>query len=578
MSYMLFQKKWQLPILFFIFVMLVSFAMYSSLFLEPSKALLDWFDYPFYVWTIAQISQKLLHVQLHHFFDGNIFYPFKSTLLFSDLLIPQSLLSIPFTLLFHSSIFTLNAIFFLTILLNSLAGYFFWKRIFKIKEQILFSTFVTTFSPYFFSQVHHLQMVSYWPLLIALSFLPWNREVITFRKSLFCGIFLAIQFLAGVYLGLFGLFILGIWISVELLNYFWKKRRIPTRKEFFSFFSLLVPGFFAWLIFAGPFLYYYIQTQKAYGIVRQYGEYVLYSAHFSDYFFNALLHSVSSVTIWSTLNSFNHHTIGEMAVFPGLTLISFAFYYFYKKQRKLTQVDFFFICLIIVGFVFSLGPRLNINGRYTAVLLPYAVVLKLLPLVEPIRAVARWSFLVIIGLTYFASQSLGILKSKLFWFYFAVLLYCLEILPIHQEGSVYAYSSSAYTSIEAACHTAPTVLLEFPITQSQKNADVATNLRYRTASMIASLEHGCYIVNGYSGYDPTDYLRFEGELLQAVNEEDGNHFLKLMHQRNIRFIKINYDSMGEETHFHLQRLLANLAKEYSMVYTSPDTIVLSWNN
>lgn len=521
------------------FVFFVLAFAFRSLIANIGTHLLDWNDYPFYVWTIFQNINHFKAFTPEGFFDTNIFFPYRGTLLFSDLLLPQSLIALPLSYFTENHVLVFNILFFLTLLLNVGAVYFFWKQIFRNQTQLLFSTFATNVSGLVFQNSVHFQFLGFWPFFFGLGYLVKPQK--TVRDVVLLGMWVGIQFLAGVYLSIFLMCAVGIWYALVFLHRWRQKKALHQLGK-----ELTVMGAI-FLTVAGIFLYKYIQVKKMYGITREFWEYVRYSAHLTDYVFTTNYSSVVSrlpgIALW---NSFNR----AGSLFPGFLLSGFALagIFAFRKIRqgyqftlRLSETDLFFFTILLGGFIASLGPRLNVNGSYAILPLPYHVLLKLLPLLEPIRVTSRWYIFVLIALIYFAGK--GMKKFSSFTRTPAIIGCCfivaLEVLPIFRVTEAKQYYHPAYGLIEESCAAQPKVLLEYPMTQDLPEANIVTNLTYRTQAMLASLRHGCLLVNGYMGYSPKDYDRYESQLTTSVNQGDEQTFWRLLAEKDVSFFKLN---------------------------------------
>jgi len=553
-------KKFFSNLLFFVPLLILTVFIFKSLLFNISTNLLDWLDYPVFLWIIFQNIDHIRSLSFSGIFDTNIFYPFHGTLLFADLFLPQTILLFPFTLISQNKILDFNISFFLTLILNLISVTFFWNKFnfSTSKWWLFFAVLTTAYSPYFFLNYGHYQMVTFWPLFFGLSYL-FDKNITT-KKVVLAAIFTTIQFLASVYLSIFMLFSIGVWFGLKILLE-------RNRSDLAINIKRLAIFLLVFTALTGPFLYKYIQVKNAYGIVRDYSEYVLYSAHLSDYIFSTHYHSLldgfAPLAKWNHLNG---HYLGESAGFPGFVLLGLGILGLFKYSRNKKNLSLqiplefnhlYFLILALCGFIFSLGPRLNVNGFYTAIPLPYLIPLKLIPIFEPIRASARWSFLFYFGLTYFAL--IGLQKLKKYNLRLLVILlsilYVIEMVPIDKQTEQKNYNPDVYKIVVPECKNAGSVLLEYPLTQDSKDANIITNLTYKTQMMLASLEHNCDLVNGYSGYTPKDYDRFEGEMFQAVEKNDSQEFNKLVNQRNVKLFKLNKDFIYREKVASIEGLL-----------------------
>lgn len=527
----------------FVFFVLLSIFIYRSLLFNLSTNLLDWNDYPLYVWIMQHNIESFRNFTIFNFFDTNIFYPFKGNLLFSDLFLPTSGIGFLLSFFIVNPILIFNIGFFIVLIINPIACFFFWKNFFSSKWILFFATLTSAFSPFTIINSYHFQMLNIWPFFFCLSFLL--KKDLTFKNAIFGGIFLAFQFWTGVYYGIFSLFIISIWYLIKI----WQIKK--SRSEFQLVLKNLLIFVFIFLLLAGFFIFKYIDIKNSYNIVRDYWEYVVYAAHPSDYLFMSYHSLLLEVNLLKHWNSFNQHQ--SAAAFPGfvLSLLTLIGIFTYKKINQVKTIilplnsqSIFFLILIICGFIFSLGTRLSVNGAYLNIPLPYSIVLKLVPLFEPIRADSRWVFLFFFGLTYFAclgtEKLIRLLKSKEALIVVLLsLFYVFEIIPINRNTESKQYYPSVYNLIADQCSISPKVLLEYPLTQDKKDANIVTNLTYKTQMLIASLKHKCNIVNGYSGYTPKDYERYENDLYAVVLNNDKKQFYQLLKQRHVNIFKLN---------------------------------------
>lgn len=525
---------------------------FRSLLLNISTNLIDWLDYTLMVWIINQNIGHIKNLQLDNFFNSNIFYPFQGTMLFSDLLLPSSILGLVFQIFSPNPVLVFNLIFFTTLFLNVWGSFILWKIFFSDKLIIFFGILITAFSPYFFLELGHFQMINFWPFLFGLYFL--FKERFSIKNAILVGIMISLEFFSSVYLWIFMLFAVGIWYGMKLIHQYFQKKALR---------NIIIHGLIVLLSFSilsGPFVLKYIQIKQDYNIVRSPGEYILYSAHLSDYLFTTHYQSFISTTKLANLwNSFNRHVVGESAGFPGMVLLVLSIIGLITLQRNrkrfsldisLSFYNVFFLVLLISGFLFSLGPRLSVNGVYLGIPLPYYVILKFFPLVEPIRANSRWIWFLFLGLNYFALKGLNKFsthgRKRFILTIFFTALFLLEIIPVNKTTGKKDYYPIIYETIEKRCTKSPEMLLEYPMTRFITDNNIIENLTYKTQLQLASVKHKCLLINGYSGFTPKDYEKYEDQLFWAIEKRDKDLFWKLMADRKVIFFKLNKESLYED--------------------------------
>lgn len=545
--------------LFFLLVYVcILLYIFRSMFFNLSNKLYSWLDVPYVIWLIYQGVEKITNFNFTEFGSTNIFYPLQNSYFFSDLLLPQAFLATPLTIFIDNPILVFNLLVILTFLLNYLSLYLFWSIWFKKPWQRFLASIVFIFSPFFHLQFGHFQMMSYWPFFLSLYFFIRNKNN-KFKDLFFTAIFLIIQFLSSVYLSIFLIFTLLLKV---FLNFIFDKK-IKKIKEFFIVFLIFLIG-------ASYFIFGYISINRDYNFSRNYGEFVTYSAHVSDYIFTNRIQSLLYNTqLFNTWNRYNGHFIGESASFPGCAMFSAFFLSLFSLNKKnnntklvikLSQQKIFFLLLIIFGFVFSIGPRINFNGYYSGIPAPYALILKYIPFIDSIRALARWSFLVYIGFTYFFINFLKNKKNVVIIFFVAFFL--IEMLPVNLLGTKEEYiDKSSDLILKEACSNKRKVLLEIPFNHLMVEGGAIKGLNYISKRQLASTYHNCYLVNGYSGYEPLDQVKYYNELNNSLIENNLEITINLLNERKISFIRINYDLIDKN-------LINEYTKSFSNLVTS----------
>lgn len=551
-------------IIFFIFFVLLFSFTFRNLLFNLSAGLIDWRDYSLMVWIMEQNVTKILGLTFNNYFDANIYFPHKLTLLFSDLLLPQSIISIPFFFLSNNLILIFNSDFIANFMLNYISLYLFWKQIFKNSLIAFLGSIFFIFSPFLHLELSHFQMLTFWPFFLSLYFLVKYEKLNKKKLLIFSGLFLAIQFLASVYLSVFLITLIVLYLSVNFFSL-----KFPN-KFLISFFII----FGTFVIIDGLFIEKYYEVKQTYGIKRELKEYVTYSANLSDYIFtsniNSTIHNSFPVEKW---NSSDKNFIGGHGSFPGLLIFFLAIISIFTISKNKYRLNFsilldrqraFFLSTAIIGLIFSLGPRLNFNGSYAHIPLPYTLALKTLPFMESIRAPSRWSFLFFLGMVYFALSTVSrIHNSRRVSYIFIVLLlaiFFLEYIPLDLKTEKDSYINGQYSKLKQICSKDKKVLLEIPVTHLDVPPNVAVGLTYITKVQLASTYHNCYLVNGYSGYDLPGNFILKDQLYQAMESNDTNQFVNILKKRGVQILKINEENLLQELRLKSGKFLQTLSQ------------------
>jgi len=526
--------------LFLVFVVVLIYV-FRSLFGGFDKNLTSWLDIPYVIWVMGQNIEKFRTFSFGNFFETNAFYSNKLTLLFSDTLIPQSLIFYIFSMFSRNLVLCFNFTLILTLILNYWSVLLFWCLFTKNKIIAFLGTMFFIFSPFFFYQFGHFQMMSYWPLFFSLYFLIKQNKRFSLKNSILSGIFLAIQFLAAVYLSIFLMVIIGVFL---LINF--------STDKFSPGKGLVVLTIF--LLFSGVFIRGYLEVKRINSFVRDPAEYITYSAHLSDYLFTSNRDTVFNrnklVNRW---NSFDQHFGGERAGFPGFLILILSIIGLIKislpKKDSLLEIIFdfdkhklIFLLLILTGFGFSLGTRLSFNGVYSSIPIPYNFLVKFVPFFDTIRSTARWSFLFYLGMVglsiYGLEKILLMIKGKWLKIFVIILVsvvFVLENLPLKVDSHFEDYYVG-YQKIEKLCTERKRLLLELPVSHMDFQNGVVNGLNYISKVEMASVRHGCYLFNGYSGYEPKNIEIFRSNVMNINNT---NEFLSLLKKEKIEILKNN---------------------------------------
>lgn len=473
-------------------------------------------------------------------------YPYKYSLSFAEHFYFPSLIVFVISFFTSNILAQFNVFMVLNHILIFLSFFLLLGELVKNYWAKLFASFYISFSPYIYSQLGHAQMVIIWPLFISLYFLFKNERLPDFKYIVFCGVFLGFQFLSAVYLGIMGLTCVGTYILTQIL---WSKQDLwKSLKN-----GVIIMIFFTAISLVSV-IGYGILT-KNYDTTRDPREYIIYAAHLTDYIFPASnqfskIYTSSIVHNWT---KFNFHHMGEKAAFIGFipTLLLLSYLFRLKKSEKnwklslkVNKTGLYLFLLIIIGFTFSLGPRLNVNGQYLHIPLPYYGILKL-PLLNVMRAEARWFLLVIIASGFIIGlgldnvfqhikQKYPVILSSIFVFF----LGCLFILEFYTPPlSAYKVNwwTKDYDFATKICQKAPGPMLEYPLTYRNENGDMIKDLQYKTRTLMASTMHNCPVLSGYPGFEPPEYFKNKIELDNGFDKKD----IELITTAGFKYVKMN---------------------------------------
>lgn len=529
----LMNNKKSLFVYFMVFLVILALV-FRSMILGISTNLFNWTEYPYVIWLVYQGIGKLGALNFLNFGMTSAFFPAKNSYFYSDLYLPQAMMGLPLSTYIYNPILVFNIIFLLTFILNYFSLYLFWSIWFKKAGQRFLASVVFIFSPFFQLQLEHFQMLSYWPLFFSLYFLFKEKSFNLFR-SVLSGVFLIIQFLTSVYLSVYLVFIMLLKTVLEWFN----TRKIQIIKSFLV--TILV-----FLVGAGFFIFSYIEIKNTYKTVRDYNDYVDFSADISDYIFTSKIDSLASrLDIIKKWNSFDKHSVGEFASFTGLALFLSGLFYLIKINIKNKKIylglsfkfnDLFFILLLFFGLVFSFGPELNFNGYHSGIPTFYGLLIRYVPFLEVVRSLSRWSFLFYLALTYFFVRYLS--NKKRWVLVVFISLFFLENLPLFMKAKSEDYIDvKSDLLLKEACKNDKQVLLEIPTGQLTAGDNPLVGHNFIAKRQLATVYHGCNMVNGYSGFESSEQRIYLSDLNMALKNKESAKFLDLLKQRNVSFLR-----------------------------------------
>ena len=329
--------------------------------------------------------------------------------------------------------------------------------------------------------------------------------------------------------------------------------------------------------------------KQAYNLKRNLEEYINYSAQISDYVFStnidSIIHKSEVVQKWNNLDK----NIGAKASFQGFLIffLSIAGIFTITKKKGTFSISIeadrrraFFLGLILIGFLFSLGPRISFNGTYAHIPLPYTLPLKYAPMFDTIRAEVRWSYLFYFGLIYFALVSLSTISRKkhaTIYLTAIFLLFILEYIPLNIKTDSKDYTSE-YENLKQICAKEKKVLLEIPVTHLNAGTNIVEGLTYITTAELSTVYHGCYLINGYSGYDLPANLELDQALNQIIKDQNIPTLLSLLKDHHVNILKINRRHVIKELQQPAQDLVEKLGKIPGLKEIDPGVFLISPKN
>ncbi len=488
------------PVLALVFAL--TLIMTNPLALHLADAVEDKQDALLNTWIIAWVGHALTTDPLH-LFDANIFYPYRNTLAFSEVLLPQGLLALPIHLASGDTILGYNLVLLFSFLLAAYAMYLLVFDLTRQRIAGIVAGVVFAFNPYNLGNLAQVQLLSFgWmPLgLLALRRVTSNAQGAT-RNAILFGLFFSLQTLASIYYGFLAGVAVVLYIAWSIVT-----NHVLHIKYFVSLLTRLSISAVVIAVLVVPLLVPYLQVQRELGFERNIEESEQFSASLK--LFTEV--SARNVVYGPFLSPRPPIVAGgypQDNLFPGLVpvLLGIAGVIASKSRER-----WFYICLLVIAFVLALGPRLFLTPTIgTSIALPYRWLYDTIPLVHALRAPVRFDALVMLALAALAGMGVGAVgrgqeaagsrrkaEALLLPFAFCVLI-CLEYFAFPAANTVpvpVGYAVPDY--VRWLAQQPKATILELPMTGSDCGCSLDLTFQY------FSSYHWHSTPDGYSGFNP----------------------------------------------------------------------------
>ncbi len=542
----------------------LTFLMTYPLILNPVTNVRSPGDTLLNTWIISWDVHKILSLDFKHFFNANIFYPYKRTLAYSEHLFPQALLALPVLVASGNPLLAYNVLFFFAFITSGFGMYLLARHLTGNPPAAVIAGMIYAFPPFMVSHEAHLQVLTAGGIPLAFLFLHrfFERERLA-DLSLF-GLFFLLQGLANGYYFFYLTFMAGIFVLYQTIS---KKKYRDLR-----FLAKLVLVGLVVSALASPFFYQYVRVRREMGFFRK----SIMSAEITSFLavprLNRLYGAASS-----------RFRIPEGELFPGfipfgLAVLGLVFCLgkkesgdddscietqergkeFLRKRNALSgageeRSPRIYLAIWILAFSFVFG----LKG-------PYYVLYKLIPGFDGLRVAARWNIFIALSLAVFAAFGMRSLLRRLKGFkkklagIVVPLLILLEYLSIPMPVVTLPIKKSipkvySWLAEKRGEHFA---LVELPLPEAGKS--IAT---IECPRLYYSIYHWKSLVNGYSGYFPFFYNRLKDEwprLPMALN-------IARLKEIGVRYMVIHSELYNRGDLKRLRRQLARLPDDVGYV-------------
>jgi hypothetical protein len=434
---------------------------------------LDNADTALTAWILAWVSHQL-PLDPAHLFDANIFYPEPRTLAFSEHMVVQGVMGMPFFALGWSAVTVYNVLLLAGFALSGLGMAIVVERWTGSRRAAIVAGLAYAFNAHTLVRFAHMQALHVQFLPLALDAMHDLLDRPDWTAALRLAAWCALQSLTSNYLLV--MTALAMLVSAFAAPSAWtgpdgRRRAAMT----------LAAGLGCGLVLV-PFLLPYYRASTMQGLVRSFDEVAQYSAHWRDYLATGgRLHYAA----WS------HRVFEDSApLFPGLTVLTLAGVALADAATWRAHRTRAMVALAVVAVVLSFGAA--VPG--------YHWLFDHLPPLQGIRAVVRFGWLALLALAVLAGAGLARLERR--WPQRATALAIAAGILVTVEAARTPMTFTRFDGIPAIYrHVAAlpeAVLVEFPFPQPIVIQD---NGPYLYASTV----HFLPMFNGYSGFTPASY-------------------------------------------------------------------------
>ncbi len=528
--------------IFSLFVFLTAVMTYPLIHSLPI-AMKGYGDPFFNAWTLAFTQHQLLTDPLH-LFDANIFYPHELTLAYSEHQLASALLALPIFLLGGGPILVHNVVFFLTFVLCGTGATLLVRHLTGNSWAAVLAGIAFAFSSYRFTQLTHLQILSFHWIPFCLLFLHKAFQSPSWKNFLLFALFFLGVMLSSNYLGIIFLIFLGGLILIGHPKLWWANKGAGVKK------CLLV------LIGAGllflPLALPYVKVKEKYGFERQLTDVKQYSAKAENY----LGVSPNSKIYPQFLKKLGKP---ERHLFFGFVVMGIALIGLFFAKRFSLRLRLAYFAVLLLSFLLSMGIKakflgLDLHGW------PYRFFYDYMIGFDGMRVPARFAINVGLCLVVLAGYGFAFLFEKIQKKSLSLLLVSLFSVAILAEGWAAPLRFIHFDVKPPAVHLwlkdqkDVNAILFLP-------AYINRSVYLEMNSVYWSYCHWKKMMNGYSGFFPPGWDEFKMKLQQFPTKET----IDQLRQQGVNYCVINKHKYSGALLTELEKRLSDFSEELVFV-------------
>ncbi|MFL6278645.1 MAG: hypothetical protein ACJ731_00900 [Vicinamibacterales bacterium] len=431
-------------------------------------------DVFFNMWRLGWIAHALPRSPAH-LLDGNIFYPERRALTYSDALLIESVLGAPLLWVGVPMVLVHNLVLLAGIVLSAAGMCVLVSKLTGSGSAAVTAGIVFAFVPYRFDHYMHLELQ--WTVWIPWTFWALHQtfETGALRHAVLLGVFVALQFMSSVYYGLFLVILLPVAALLLLCG--------SSAAEITSRLRALAIAAGTAAVLTAPYLIPYATTRHSVG-PRPENQIEMFSARPSSY---------RAATTSNYLYGERSARIGrpERRLFPGVLplLLAVVGLLLYRVSREAIM----YLIALAIAFEISFGLK-----GYT-----FSVLYQHVPAFDGLRAPARAGIFVIFFLAVLAAYGQAALEKAFGRRARRALAMIIPMLLLLEYWvaplPLIAYPSAAPPLYVWLAQQPSGIVAELPMPQPDVFGGDEERFEYM------STFHWMPLVNGYSGYYPPSY-------------------------------------------------------------------------
>ena len=338
-------------------------------------------DAGFTYWTLDQNLQKLGNLNLENIFKSNIYYPYEKTLLFSDHLFTETLISAPVYILTKNSITAYNFTYVFSFVIAFFGMYLYSSIFTKEKRTKIILSIIYTFAGYSLTKLGHFQMLfhGFLPMLLYYLELCLTKKLVV-KNIIFLNILLFLYTLSNAYFLVFSGIIIPLYIFLRVM---FQKIKVFKLNIVITILSLILAFLLVFLASKE-----YLDFSNTFNVTRSRNEVVMFSPNVVDLF----LPDSDNLIYGQIVRQIrpNWQFLSKKTMFPGF--ITFIITIIGILSLRKTKDNTFLIAFILMIFfiLLSLGPELKIYNFNLQLPTLYDLIKKIYFPLEGIRALGRF--------------------------------------------------------------------------------------------------------------------------------------------------------------------------------------------